>query len=74
MCLLILVKKNLNLNMIKTLKDKFKCDVGYSGHEPAVSPSIGTWFLGADYIEHITLDRTIRSKPSSIFMLALENL
>jgi len=53
-------EKNLNLNMIKTLKDKFKCDVGYSGHEPTVSPSIGAWFLGADYIErHITLDRTI---------------
>jgi len=48
----------LNLNLIKTLKNKFKCEVGYSGHESTVSPSITAYFLGADYIErHITLDR-----------------
>ena len=35
-------------------------DIGYSGHEPSVSPSYAAWFLGADYIErHITLDRTM---------------
>lgn len=49
----------LNLNFIKTLKKKFKSEVGYSGHEKSVSPSITAYFLGADYIErHITLDRT----------------
>jgi len=48
----------LNLNFIKTLKKKFKCEVGYSGHESSVSPTISAFFLGADYIErHITLDR-----------------
>ena len=48
----------LNLNLIKTLKNKFKCEVGYSGHESTVSPSITAYFLGADYIErHITVDR-----------------
>ena len=48
----------LNLNLILTLKNKFKCEVGYSGHETSVSPSIAAYFLGADYIErHITLDR-----------------
>ena len=48
----------LNLNLILTLKNKFKCEVGYSGHETTVSPSIAAYFLGADYIErHITLDR-----------------
>jgi len=48
----------LNLNMIITLKKRFKCEVGYSGHERSVSPSITAFFLGADYIErHITLDR-----------------
>ena len=48
----------LNLNLIKTLKKKFKCEVGYSGHESSVSPTITAYFLGADYIErHITLDR-----------------
>jgi len=53
-------EKNLNLNVIKTLKEKFKCKIGYSGHESTVSPSLAAWFLGADYIErHITLDRTM---------------
>ena len=48
----------LNLNFIKTLKKKFNCEVGYSGHESTISPSITAFFLGADYIErHITLDR-----------------
>ena len=40
----------LNLNMILTLKEKFKCDVGYSGHESTVSPTIFAYFLGANYI------------------------
>ena len=45
--------------MIKTLKDKFKCDVGYSGHEKSVNPSVYAAVLGARYIErHITIDRT----------------
>ena len=53
-------EKDLNLNLIPTLKEKFKCKIGYSGHETTVSPSIAAWFLGADYIErHITLDRTM---------------
>ena len=53
-------EEDLNLNTIVTLKNKFKCKIGYSGHENSVSPSIAAWFLGADYIErHITLDRTM---------------
>ena len=52
--------EKLNLNMILTLKNKFKCDIGYSGHESSVSPSIFAYLLGANYIErHITLDRTM---------------
>ncbi|MDB3932077.1 N-acetylneuraminate synthase family protein [Candidatus Pelagibacter sp.] len=50
----------LNLNMITTLKKKFNCNVGYSGHEPSVSPSIYAYMLGANVIErHITLDRSM---------------
>jgi len=53
-------ENELNLNVINTFKKKFKCKVGYSGHETSVSPSIAAWFLGADYIErHITLDRSM---------------
>jgi N-acetylneuraminate synthase len=54
-------KENLlNLSMIKNLKNKFRCSVGYSGHESSVSPSIVAYLLGADTIErHITLDRSM---------------
>ena len=53
-------EEDLNLNLITTLKKKFKCKIGYSGHESSVSPSFAAWFLGADYIErHITLDRSM---------------
>lgn len=52
--------EKLNLKMIQTLKKKFNCEVGYSGHESDVSPTILAYFLGANYIErHITLDRTM---------------
>mgnify|MGYP006098430359 CR=1 FL=1 len=50
----------LNLSMIKTLKKKFKCKVGYSGHETSVSPSFFAYMLGATTLErHITLDRSM---------------
>ena len=53
-------EKDLNLNLIVTLGKKFKCKIGYSGHENSVSPSLVAWFLGANYIErHITLDRSM---------------
>lgn len=53
-------EEKLNLNMIIALKKKFKCPVGYSGHEPSVSPSIYAYMLGANIIErHITLDRSM---------------
>jgi N-acetylneuraminate synthase len=52
--------KMLNLQMIKVLRDKFKCPVGYSGHESSLTPSLVAVSLGAEAIErHITLDRTL---------------
>ena len=50
-----------NLRVIQTLKKKFKCDVGYSGHEiSSYSISMSAVLLGARSIErHITLDRTM---------------
>ena len=49
-----------NLSMISVLKKKFKCNVGYSGHEiSATSISIPAVMMGASSIErHITLNRT----------------
>jgi N-acetylneuraminate synthase len=53
-------EEKLNLRMIATLKRKFKCEVGYSGHEASVSPSIFAFMLGATVIErHVTLDRSM---------------
>ena len=48
-----------NLSMISVLKKKFKCNVGYSGHEiSATSISIPAVMMGASSIErHITLSR-----------------
>ena len=52
--------ENLNLKMIQVYKKKFKVEVGYSGHEKSVSPSLMAACLGATSIErHITLDRTM---------------
>lgn len=47
----------LNLNCIKTLKDRYDCVVGYSGHEYDPEPSVYAAILGAKIIErHITLN------------------
>ena len=50
-----------NLNCISTLKKKFNCNVGYSGHENSlISVSLIATTLGATSLErHITLDRTM---------------
>ncbi len=53
--------KEANLKVIQTLKKKFRCKVGYSGHEAAsYVVSLVAVLLGASSIErHITLDRTM---------------
>ena len=49
-----------NLNTITTLRKKFKCKVGYSGHETGLAVSYAAAALGASSIErHITLDRAM---------------
>ena len=51
---------DLNLSMILKLKKKYKCPIGYSGHEDSVSPSVVAYMMGATSIErHITLDRSM---------------
>jgi len=50
----------LNLKCIQTLKDRYKCEVGYSGHEFGLTTTIASVCLGATIIErHVTLDRTM---------------
>lgn len=58
--------EDLNLRNIEMLRDRYNCDVGYSGHERSVSPSIVAACLGASVIErHITLDRSMYGSDQS---------
>ena len=69
--------EKLNLNTIISLQKKFKCEVGYSGHESDVSPSLIAYFLGANYIErHITLDRSMwgTDQAASLSETGMKNL
>lgn len=53
-------EEDLNLQMIHTLRQRYGCPVGYSGHEASVSPSVIAAVMGAVAIErHITLDRAM---------------
>ena len=50
--------EDLNLSCIQTLKDRYKCEVGYSGHEFRIGTTVASVYLGATILErHITLDR-----------------
>ena len=49
---------NSNLSCIKTLRERFDCNVGYSGHEKGIQITLAAVSLGATSIErHITLDK-----------------
>ena len=55
-----------NLNMIKTLRKKFGCSVGYSGHEVGLAVSYAAAALGISSLErHITLDRSMYGSDQS---------
>ncbi len=50
----------LNLRYIQTLKDRYHCLVGYSGHEQNIEPTVAAVTLGAKVIErHVTLDHDL---------------
>lgn len=50
-------EEDANLNVIPALRQKFKCNVGYSGHEVGLIVACAAAALGATSIErHITLD------------------
>jgi N-acetylneuraminate synthase len=52
--------EDINLSIIKFLKDRYNCLVGYSGHEYDLEPSVIAVALGAKIIErHITLDHNM---------------
>jgi N-acetylneuraminate synthase len=67
----------LNLRMIETLRRRFPCPIGYSGHEVGLVPTVAAVALGACLIErHITLDRAMwgSDQASSIEPQGFERL
>ena len=55
-----------NLNLISTLQEKYKCNVGYSGHETGLAISNAAAALGITSLErHITLDRAMYGSDQS---------
>ena len=68
---------DVNLLTINSLKKKFNCDVGYSGHENGVVISLGAVALGITSLErHITLDRTMygSDQAASIELKGMKDL
>ena len=58
--------ENANLNMINTLKEKYKCNVGYSGHESGLAISYAAAALGITSLErHVTIDRSMYGSDQS---------
>jgi N-acetylneuraminate synthase len=52
--------ENANLNCIPMLRDRYSCEVGYSGHETGLAVSYAAAALGISSLErHITLDRSM---------------
>jgi N-acetylneuraminate synthase len=50
----------LNLRVIDTLRERYGCPVGYSGHEVGLQTTLAAVVLGACFVErHITLDRAM---------------
>ena len=52
--------EDLNLKCIQTLKERYGCEVGYSGHEFRLGTTVASVYLGPTILErHITLDRSM---------------
>ncbi len=59
-------EKDANLNAINTLRGKYGCDVGYSGHEVGLAVSYAATALGITSLErHITLGRSMYGSDQS---------
>lgn len=55
-----------NLNCIPMLRERYKCNVGYSGHESGLAISYAAAALGITSLErHITLDRSMYGSDQS---------
>ena len=55
-----MLDEDANLNCIQTLKERYHCAVGYSGHEAGLVVSYAAAAMGISSLErHITLDRSM---------------
>ena len=66
-----------NLNVINTLKERYQCNVGYSGHETGLALSTAAAAIGISSLErHITLDRAMygSDQPASLTVSGLRQL
>ena len=66
-----------NLNCIATLKEKYNCNVGYSGHEVGLAVSTAAAALNISSLErHITLDRAMygSDQAASVEPMGFKNL
>jgi len=55
-----------NISLVKTLRERYGCPVGYSGHEAGTLPSLLAVAVGATSIErHITLDKAMYGSDQS---------
>jgi N-acetylneuraminate synthase len=66
-----------NLNLITTLRQRFECNVGYSGHETGLAISYAAAAVGISSLErHITLDRAMygSDQAASIEPAGLQSL
>jgi len=58
--------KDANLKMIDTLREKYQCDIGYSGHEVGLAISNAAAALGITSLErHVTMDRSMYGSDQS---------
>lgn len=67
----------LNIKCIRTLKDRYKCVVGYGGHEYDLEPTVFAVALGAMVIErHITLDHKMwgTDQAASVEVMGMDML
>ncbi len=66
-----------NLRCIETLRERYKCNVGYSGHEVGLAVSYAAAAMGITSLErHITLDRAMygSDQAASVEPMGLKSL
>lgn len=67
----------LNIKCIQTLRERYKCIVGYSGHEYDLEPTVFAAVLGAAVIErHVTLDHKMwgTDQSASVEVMGMDML